>query len=210
VASRKEIGQERRDRTRAKLVDAALRVIARMGPDAPSIDDLTAEAGVARGTFYNCFETREDLLTAVAIRAAEAIQMDQLGFRALPDPADRVARAVRGFIRRAHADPVLGWAVVRMAVVAAPLGARMRDDLGQDIDQGMATGRFTLPSPVVGRDLVLGAGIMGMRAVLQREAGVEHAEHMAMLVLRALGVADAEAVANRPLDAAAGAGPEAP
>ncbi len=197
-ASRQAIGTARRERTRAKLVEAALRVFSRMGPDAPSIDDLVAEAGVARGSFYNCFETRDDLLTAVAIRAAEAIQVDHQRFRGLLDPADRIACAVRGFIRRAHADPVLGWAVVRMAVVAAPVGETMRVNLGQDLAQGIATGRFAVPSAEAARDVVLGLGIMGMRTVLEGEAGPDHAEAMAEMVLRALGVTDAAEVAQRP------------
>jgi AcrR family transcriptional regulator len=202
AADRQRIGQARRERTRARLVEAALRVFARRGPDAPSIDDLVAEAGIARGSFYNCFETRDHLLTAVAIRAAEAIQAGHLPFRALPDPADRVACEVRGFIRTAGADPVLGWAVVRMAVVAAPLGETMRAHLSDDLRQGMESGRFAVPSLVAARDLVLGLGIMGMRAVLQGEAGAEHAEAIAELVLRGLGVADAAEVARRPLDLA--------
>ncbi|MBX9699433.1 MAG: TetR/AcrR family transcriptional regulator, partial [Acetobacteraceae bacterium] len=203
ASRRREIGQERRERTRARLVEAALRLFARKGPDAPSIDELVAEAGVARGSFYNCFETRDELLTAVAIRAADAIQAGHVGFRTLPDPADRIARAVRGFIRTAHRDPVLGWAVVRMAAVAAPLGETMRANLSHDLEQGMATGRFSIPSVAAGRDIVLGGGMMGMRSVLQGEAGPGHAEVIAELVLRALGVTDAAAVVARPLDPAA-------
>lgn len=202
-ASRRQIGQERRDRTRARLVEAALRLFARFGPDAPSIDALVAEAGIARGSFYNCFETRDDLLTAVAIRAAEAIQAGHIPFRALPDPADRIACAVRGFIRTAAADPVLGWAVVRMAGIAAPLGETMRANLSGDIEQGLASGRFAAPSAEAARNIVLGAGMMGMRAVLQGDAGLDHAEAVATLVLRALGVPDAMEVAQRPLDLAA-------
>ena len=203
AADRKAIGQERRERTRARLVEAALRIVSRMGPHEPSIDDLVAEAGVARGSFYNCFETRDELLVAVAVRAADAILTGLAPFRALPDPADRVACAVRGFIRWAHADPVLGWSVVRMAVVAAPLGETMRSLLAHDLEQGIESGRFVVPSLAAARDVVLGAGIMGMRAVLEGEAKEEHAEAVGELVLRALGVLDAAEVAQRPFDLAA-------
>jgi AcrR family transcriptional regulator len=203
ASDRKAIGQERRERTRTRLVEAALRLVSRVGPHEASIDDLVAEAGVARGSFYNCFATRDDLLTAVAIRASDAILADLAPYRALPDPADRVACAVRGFVRRAHADPVLGWAVVRMAVVAAPLGETMRAYLSHDLEQGIEGGRFAVPSLAAARDAVLGAGIMGMRAVLQGEVGPEHAEAVAELVLRALGVPDAADVARRPFDLAA-------
>ncbi|MFD2272333.1 TetR/AcrR family transcriptional regulator [Undibacterium arcticum] len=35
------------------------------GPDLPVIDDFIAAAGVARGTFYNYFNTTSELLAAV-------------------------------------------------------------------------------------------------------------------------------------------------
>lgn len=199
VATRAEIGRTRRARTRAALIQAALGVYARLGPDAPTIDDLTQAAGIARGSFYNCFATREDLLAAVATEVAEKIEAELAPFRALPDPAMRLGSAVRGYIRKAATDPVWGWAVVRVALVAAPLGEAMRRNLAHDISDGMARGRFA-PGPVQpAHDLVLGAGLMGMRAVLRGEADITHAEQVATLVLRGLGVADAEAVATCPL-----------
>ena len=62
---RAEIGRERRERTRGKLIAAAARVIAARGEDNARIDDFITEAGVARGTFYNYFLTREELIEAV-------------------------------------------------------------------------------------------------------------------------------------------------
>ena len=197
------IGQTKRERARAALIDAALRVFARMGPDSPALEDIAAEAGVARGTIYNHFATREALLVAVAIHAAEAMEARLAPDRALPDPAERLARAVRSYIRGAAADPVWGWAVVRMALVAAPLGAAMRANLAHDLAEGLAAGRFAGITPQAAQDLVLGAGLMGMRSVLQGEAGPGHAEAIAALLLRALGVPDFGEVAARPLAPAA-------
>ncbi|WP_431268742.1 TetR family transcriptional regulator [Dankookia sp. P2] len=61
-------------RTRATLIEAAMRVFARLGPDTPVIKDFIAEAGVARGTFYIMFRTREELLVEVASVIADRIQ----------------------------------------------------------------------------------------------------------------------------------------
>lgn len=198
-ASRAEIGHARRARTRARLVGAATQVFARLGPDAPALEDVASAAGVARGTIYNHFETREALLTAVAIEAAEVIGLEILPLRALPDPAHRLGASLRCYIRRAAAEPEWGWAVVRIAFVAAPLGTRMTRDLGQDLREGLEGGRFHAASMQAAADVVLGAGILGMRAVLRGEAPEGHAEGVALAVLRALGVADAEAVARLPL-----------
>ena len=181
------------------MVDAALNVFARLGPDAPSIDDFTSEAGLARGTFYNFFESRDDLLIAVAILVAERIEAELAPLRQVQDPAARLAGAVRGYIRKAAADPVWGWAVVRIALVAAPLGSSMQSNLARDIADGMATGRFRVASVPAAQDVVLGAGLMGMRSVLRGEVGATHAEDVAKAVLISLGVADAAEVVARPM-----------
>ena len=199
ATSRAEIGRVRRERTRAALVEAALRVIARLGPDAPSIDDFTSEAGVARGTFYNIFETRDGLLIAVATEIADRIEAERAHLLALSDPAERLSCAVRTYIRAASANPVLGAAIVRIALVAAPLGPAMRANLARDLADGIAEGRFAVPSAQAAKDVVLGAGIMGMRAVLRGEAGDDHDQAVAGMVLLALGVPDAAEIAARPL-----------
>jgi AcrR family transcriptional regulator len=196
---RAEIGRARRDRTRARLVAAALRVFARMGPDAPNVDDFTAEAGVARGTFYGYFDGREDLLVAVATLAAEQMETERMRAQGMADPAERMACALRSYIRKAAADANWGWVIVRIAPVAAPLGPAMRANLEKDLSDGVASGRFVVPSMQAAQDLVLGAGIMAMRSVLQGDAEAGHAEAVARLVLQALGVADAAEVATRPL-----------
>jgi AcrR family transcriptional regulator len=197
VATRAEIGRGRRERTRAALVEAALRVFARMGPEAPTIDHVAAEAGVARGSFYNHFPSWDALLVAVATAAVEQIEVELASQRDLPDPAERVALHLRGYIRKAAADPVWGWAVVRMALLAAPFDSPMRANLAQDVGDGIAAGRFAVASVRLAQDIILGAGMMGMRSVLRGEAGPGHAEDVAEAVLRALGVGDASAVVRR-------------
>jgi AcrR family transcriptional regulator len=199
AADRAAIGRARRERTRAALLEAAIGVFARLGPDAPSIDDFTSAAGVARGTFYNFFDSREDLMVAVATLAAERMEAERMRAQGIMDPAERMACALRGYIRKAAEDATWGWVIVRIALVAAPLGPAMRANLEKDLADGAAAGRFVVPSMQAAQDLVLGAGIMGMRAVLRGEAGAEHAEAVARMVLLALGVPDAAAVATRPL-----------
>jgi len=42
------------------------KVLAEKGSDNASIDDFIAKTGLAKGTFYNHFQTPEEILTAVA------------------------------------------------------------------------------------------------------------------------------------------------
>ena len=56
---------------------------------------------MARGTFYNYFETREELLVAVASEISDQLLAGMHVLRGLPDPADRVGCSVRMFVRLA-------------------------------------------------------------------------------------------------------------
>lgn len=175
-------------------------VIARSGPDAATVDAITQQAAVSRGTFYNYFESPETLLTALASKLSDELLAHIGVVRLLPDPADRMACSVRTFIRTAAADRTWGWVIVRIALVAAPLGATMRAFLTADIEEGRASRRFSVPSIQVAADIVLGSALMGMRSVLRGEAGVSHAEAIASGILRALGADDIDELVLRPLD----------
>lgn len=181
------------------LVDAAMRTFARLGPDSTAIDDVILEAGVSHGTFYNYFATRDELLATVAAEISNQLLARMALQRGLPDPADRVACAVRTFILMAAADPIRGWVIVRTALMAAPLGEMMRSQMMHDIKAGLAAKRFQKCSVQAAADAILGLGLMGMRSVLRGDAGLEHAEHVAEMVLRALGVTDATEMARRAL-----------
>lgn len=54
--------QARGDRTRAALVEAAMALFDRKGVEATSVDEITAAAAVAKGTFYVHFQHKEDVL----------------------------------------------------------------------------------------------------------------------------------------------------
>jgi len=107
---------------------------------------------------------------------------------------------MRMFIRKAADDTTFGWVIVRIALVAAPLGPAMRANLAADIDAGLRARRFRSASPQAAYDLVLGFGLMGMRSVLRGEAGPAHAEDVAQMTLTALGVPDADEIAHLSMD----------
>jgi AcrR family transcriptional regulator len=62
VERRRRLNPEKR---RRELLDAAVRVLRRRGPVDCRVEDVTTEAGTAKGNFYRYFPTWEDLLLAV-------------------------------------------------------------------------------------------------------------------------------------------------
>ena len=71
---------------RAQLLDAAMALFGEAGVAPVSVADITTRAGVAKGTFYLYFASREDLLEALRIRVAEAASA-HLASLALPTDA---------------------------------------------------------------------------------------------------------------------------
>ncbi len=94
---------ERRLAAREGLLAAAHRVIAEGGPHAASVARVAERAGVATGSVYRHFASRDDLVAAVLTNAA-AGELVQLRLAAGPaeDPAaDRIAALAAAFAARA-------------------------------------------------------------------------------------------------------------
>ena len=190
-----------RERTRALILDAAARVFARKGADAAAIHEITAEAGLANGTFYNYFRTREDLLEATSLRLAQRLHAAIAASRVdVVDPAERVAIGCRRFVLQAERDPVWGAAVLRMWHSTPTPSSRAADPLLADLRAGRRRGRLRYVDEAAALDLVQGTVLAGMRRVLEGRPGT-HAGAVAALVLRGLGVdaAEADRLVARPL-----------
>lgn len=61
-------GERRRD-----LLDAAIRVFTRRGVEEATVSEITREAGVAKGSFYLSFESKDRLLGELKARFADEI-----------------------------------------------------------------------------------------------------------------------------------------
>lgn len=63
----------RRKSRREALVDASLSVFMERGVSTASVDDIVERAGVAKGTFYLYFRTKDDAVNAVAERIVDSV-----------------------------------------------------------------------------------------------------------------------------------------
>ncbi len=68
-------------KTREKIVSAALELFAGKGFDKTTVDEIVNRAGVAKGTFYLYFKSKDDLVKEVAVDA-----MPIVAFPSLQDP----------------------------------------------------------------------------------------------------------------------------
>lgn len=179
---RTRVGRERSARTETRILEAALRVFADMGPDAPKIDDFVQAAGISRGTFYNHFESVEELLEATSEwTTREVIEAIETALEGMEGPALRFGIGLRLFFGKAHADPV--WC--RFVARVWKLGGIERPT--RDLVDGWRQGVFRAPSAAAARDLLFG----GLREALLRMGSQrtppEYGDQMTELCLQALG-----------------------
>jgi AcrR family transcriptional regulator len=119
----------KREATRARLLAAAFEVMAESGVDAAKIKDITDRADVGFGTFYNYFETKDHLASAVL----DCI-IDDLGRRNVfstqglrrEDPVLVFPVSTRLVIREAAKTPIWQWWALRPDLLVD----RLRDGFG--------------------------------------------------------------------------------
>ena len=198
-----QTGIEKRKRTRVELVAAAFRVFADKGLEAPVIDDFIVASGLSRGTFYNHFKTREDILKAVADELAREINDRILPvLKPLADPAERICASLLCFIGMAAADKTRGWILVRMIpVVGGPLNDHMRRHARSDIKRGIDEGRFQIDSIPAALDLGLGMAAMVIRSILAKHVPADYSRTAVAMFMQSLGIDAKEArrIAAMPL-----------
>lgn len=194
----------RRERTRAILIVAARTVFARKGIENTAINEITDEADVGFGTFYNHFESKEAIVEAVVAEALVS-QRDALASvtETLEDPAEVVSVAHRHWIGRATTDPDWAWLLVRVSLSHTIALAQLGPFGARDIERGIKARRFTVANKRVALLGTGGALLAVMRDVLDGTAPRDAARLHAEGVLRMLGLApdDAAEVARRPMPA---------
>lgn len=192
----------RKLRTRARLVEAARRVVSRKGVDPTTILEITEEADVGFGTFYNYFDSKDAILAAASAEVVESHgeALDRLTGR-LDDAAEVMAICVRHTARTVDSDPIWGWFVVRLGLYEEQMEAGLGHRLVRDIRRGMERGRFPHGNVALLAHAIGAAVWVVLRGKLSGALGKDIDQDLAATVLRMLGIANDEAreIASRPL-----------
>lgn len=192
----------RKAETRSRLLDGARVVFARQGVDATRINEITEEADIGFGSFYNHFESKDAIVAALveeqAVGLAAAIDAATEG---VEDVAEIVSVAHRALLLHALADTDLGWLLVRLEASHDVVSLSLGPYAARDLRRGIDAGRFAVDDEALALVASGGALLATVRAALQGrftgDVGVAHAA----TVLRMFGLSPAEAaeVAARPM-----------
>ncbi|HVN11841.1 MAG TPA: TetR/AcrR family transcriptional regulator [Kineosporiaceae bacterium] len=193
----------RKARTRQALVDAAVRLIAEGRGERASIQEITDSADIGFGSFYNHFESKEQLFQTASQEVLERWgAMIDRATAGIDDPAEVFAVSVRITGRLGWTHPDLSRFLVGagLDVLDQPVGLTPR--ALRDIRAGQAAGRFTVFHAEVALSAVAG-GLLGLlRLHLRHPDQVEQGavDELARAVLRLLGISDDEAARLVALD----------
>jgi len=194
----------RRKETRARLVRAAAALFARKGVDNTRINEITDQADVGFGSFYNHFKSKEEIVEAVLTEtlAAQGAAVAALT-GGLEDPAEVVAVAHRHFVELARSDPDWAWLLIRLDLSQKLALGALGPFAEQDIAAGIKAGRFRVANRRIAMLDAGGALLFVMRDVLDGRAPKDASRLHAEGVLRLLGLTpeDAAEVARKPMPA---------
>jgi AcrR family transcriptional regulator len=195
--------ERRKQRTRSALVKAAQRLIAEGRINVPVLE-ITKAADVGMGSFYNHFDSKEQLFEAAIadVLDAHGAMLDGLT-ESIDDPAETFATSFRLtgrlFRRRPQESEVL--LANAPALLSADRGLAPR--ALRDIRTGVDAGRFKVDDPELALAMVGGA-LLGLGKLLRdnpdRDDAVA-ADTVTENMLRLLGLSAEEAhkVCQRPL-----------
>ncbi|HTQ19404.1 TetR/AcrR family transcriptional regulator [Mycobacterium sp.] len=195
--------ERRKQRTRSALVKAAQRLIAEGKTNVPVLE-ITQAADVGMGSFYNHFDSKEQLFEAAVadVLDAHGALLDALT-AAIEDPAETFATSFRLTGRLLRERPQ------ESDILLANTATLLSSDRGlapralRDIKAAAVAGRFRIDDP----DLALataGGALLGLGVLLRQNPdrdGATAADAMTENVLRLFGLSadEAHAVCQCPL-----------
>ncbi len=135
--------QRRRLATRAKLLDATLKLVLKKGIDKTTMDDITETADLGRRTLYYHFSSKEEcILAAVAVQYERHAAMAERALSDSPDPAVVVATHGRAVLSGLVEEPVTRRLVDYPKLLATALQQAISEFALRDINAGIEQGRF--------------------------------------------------------------------
>jgi TetR/AcrR family transcriptional regulator, cholesterol catabolism regulator len=154
----------KKDETRERITRAAMVLFSQRGYEATTVDDIAAQADVAKGTFFNYFSRKEALLDALAEqRVAEVEEVTRDLLAQDSDTRRKLRRFCAEMARRHVSNPELArMAVTRMLThLHSPIhgvSASLRGFLRSLLEQGQASGELR-PDVDPGRAAALIQGV---------------------------------------------------
>jgi len=93
---RPPLRQRKKLETRARIIEVAVRMFGQRGMTAPTVEEIAAAAEVGKGTIYNYFATKEEIVVAFMVEVEKRVQAKVADFATRRGP---LASILADFIR---------------------------------------------------------------------------------------------------------------
>lgn len=184
----------KRQRTRRQLIAAAITAFSERGVAETTLQQIAVVAGVTKGTVYNHFRTKTEIVRAVAVSIAETIRERSAPVRAVLDTgAEQMAAGCRRYLALAETSPAWALLVLDVASVDPTFRKTITGFVRTELRRGLRRKEFSVASEAAALDLIIGATMEGMRRIALGQAHGQHAAAVTVSILRGLGVATARA-----------------
>ncbi|MDK1023360.1 MAG: TetR/AcrR family transcriptional regulator [Gammaproteobacteria bacterium] len=196
--------ERKRQRTRTALIEATRKLAYRGGQEKISVQDITEEADVGLGTFYNYFEHKQAIFEAVLDDIQEVFdtQLDRFN-STLKDPAMLMAATLKYTFQQAQHNE--DW-LIFLEYSGRSRYQILHQSLAQClsyIQKGVTAGRFRIGDIHFTLNLIHGMVRHVILEIAQGNLEADVSEEAIRSILRMLGLPDvvARALAQSPLPA---------
>jgi AcrR family transcriptional regulator len=195
--------ERRKMRTRAALIRAAQTFIAAGKFNVPVLE-ITQTADVGMGSFYNHFDSKEELFQAAVNEVLDELGaiLDKLT-EGDEDPAETFARSFRLVGRLFRQRPNMSRVLLNAGVELISADRGLAPRALRDIDAATRAGRFSVDDPMLAL-AVAGGALMGLGQLLhdqpeRDDAGAADRVTRDVLIMFGLPADEAAEICRRPL-----------
>jgi len=194
--------ERRRERARQELVGAARALIAEKGVAELRVSDVTERIDVALGSFYNHFETKDQVVEAILAETVSALAnaIGDVGDH-LEDPAEAMSMGIRKLVGLCDTDPELARLLVCLEDAEPRFERMVAPRAGRIMRRGVEGGRFRVEDEFLALTIAIAGVLAAIRAAVDGRVKVDAGAACAAALLRCVGIDDdeARAIATRPL-----------
>ena len=195
--------ERRKMRTRAALIRAAQAFVAAGKLNVPVLE-ITQAADVGMGSFYNHFDSKEELFQAAVNEVLDELGaiLDKLTGEG-EDPAETFARSFRLVGRLFRRRPEMSRVLLNSGLTLISADRGLAPRALRDIDAATRAGRFSVDDPVLAL-AVAGGALMGLGQLLHDQPERDDAEAADrvtrdVLIMFGLPADEATEICRRPL-----------
>ena len=125
-AARQSVREASRAAYRQAIMDAAVQIFGRTGFRAAKIADIATEAGVATGTLYNYFASKEEIFQSILDDGRDRLRADIGALMSVEDPLERLHEVVRAMFDFLEENGALF--MIHMQLGANPIDFKAADE----------------------------------------------------------------------------------